>query len=141
MKFENILEGVGSFGLFQKVLCFTLIPLTTGLIALTYYTQIFILTAPNHVCRQYNEEDFKNGVTGAYESNILDFSDGEPKKTKLKRHISVENYLENYDDMKNSAFKRFNDYLVSTLSVSSVFLVWCVLVEQMGHERVDIYVM
>ncbi|XP_076042786.1 solute carrier family 22 member 13-like [Oratosquilla oratoria] len=56
LEFENILEEIGSFGLYQKLLCFLLIPFTTGLVALTYYVQIFILTAPPHLCRLRGEK-------------------------------------------------------------------------------------
>lgn len=52
MHFEDLLEEVGSFGLYQRVLCFLLIPLATGVVGLTYYFQLFILTAPPHTCRQ-----------------------------------------------------------------------------------------
>ncbi|XP_045120504.1 organic cation transporter protein-like [Portunus trituberculatus] len=52
MHFEDLLEEVGSFGLYQRVLCFLLIPITTGVVGLTYYFQLFILTAPPHTCRQ-----------------------------------------------------------------------------------------
>lgn len=51
MHFEDLLEEIGSFGLYQRVLCFVLIPFTTGICALTFYSQLFILTAPPHVCR------------------------------------------------------------------------------------------
>lgn len=50
MQFEDILEEVGSFGLYQKVLCFFLIPFTTGLCGFVYYAQLFVLTAPQHRC-------------------------------------------------------------------------------------------
>ncbi|XP_063594263.1 solute carrier family 22 member 13-like [Penaeus indicus] len=52
MHFEDLLEEIGSFGLYQRVLCFVLIPFSTGMCALTFYSQLFILTAPPHVCRQ-----------------------------------------------------------------------------------------
>merc|ERR1712142_1407554 len=50
MQFEDILEEVGSFGLYQKLLCMVFLPLTTGLVAFTYYVQLFVLTAPQHRC-------------------------------------------------------------------------------------------
>lgn len=52
MQFEDILQEVGSFGLYQRLLCFLLIPLTTSFCAFTYYFQLFVLTAPPHTCRQ-----------------------------------------------------------------------------------------
>lgn len=51
MHFEDLLEEIGAFGRYQKLLCFILIPLTTGICGFTFYTQIFILTAPFHTCR------------------------------------------------------------------------------------------
>jgi len=50
MQFEDILEEVGSFGRYQKILCFFFIPFTTGLVGFVYYAQLFVLTAPKHRC-------------------------------------------------------------------------------------------
>ncbi|KAF2361268.1 Major facilitator superfamily [Trinorchestia longiramus] len=50
MKFENILAATGGFGLYQKVLCFVLIPLTTGVIGLVYCCQLLVLSAPQFRC-------------------------------------------------------------------------------------------
>ena len=50
MQFENILTSIGGFGLYQKFLCFTLIPLTTGLCGLVYYAQLIVLSAPKFEC-------------------------------------------------------------------------------------------
>lgn len=72
MQFEDVLNEVGSFGRFQAVLCFFLIPFTTGLCGLVYYAQLFVLTAPRHRCHLSSpggqligtqQEDFYNHVT------------------------------------------------------------------------------
>nr|XP_045619958.1 solute carrier family 22 member 3-like isoform X1 [Procambarus clarkii]XP_045619962.1 solute carrier family 22 member 3-like isoform X2 [Procambarus clarkii]XP_045619971.1 solute carrier family 22 member 3-like isoform X2 [Procambarus clarkii]XP_045619979.1 solute carrier family 22 member 3-like isoform X2 [Procambarus clarkii] len=52
MHFEDLLAEIGSFGLYQRLLCFVLIPLTTGVVGLTFYVQLFLLTAPPHTCLQ-----------------------------------------------------------------------------------------
>ncbi|XP_042214901.1 solute carrier family 22 member 21-like isoform X2 [Homarus americanus] len=56
MHFEDLLSVIGSFGLYQRLLCFLLIPLTTGIVAFTFYTQLFVLTAPLHTCNQRPHE-------------------------------------------------------------------------------------
>ena len=51
MAVEDLLEEIGSFGRYQKTICFVLINLGTALCALTFYTQIFILESPKHICK------------------------------------------------------------------------------------------
>jgi len=50
MQFENILSSVGGFGTYQKLLCFILIPATTGLCAFVYTAQLIILATPPYEC-------------------------------------------------------------------------------------------
>lgn len=61
MHFEDLLEEIGSFGRYQKLMSFVLIPFTTGIVALTFYTQIFVLTAPLHTCRLRPPQDGGDG--------------------------------------------------------------------------------
>uniref|UniRef100_A0A6A7FYT8 Organic cation transporter-like protein isoform X2 n=2 Tax=Hirondellea gigas TaxID=1518452 RepID=A0A6A7FYT8_9CRUS len=50
MQFEKILDEVGGFGLYQKVMCFSMIPFTTGLCGMVYYVQLIVLSVPDFRC-------------------------------------------------------------------------------------------
>ncbi|XP_018021418.1 organic cation transporter-like protein isoform X2 [Hyalella azteca] len=52
MHFEDLLAEAGGFGLYQKVLCFVLIPFTTGIVGLVYTCQLIILSVPRFRCDQ-----------------------------------------------------------------------------------------
>ncbi|XP_037094365.1 organic cation transporter protein-like, partial [Pollicipes pollicipes] len=48
--FETLLQGVGPFGLYQKVMCVALIGGSTLVCALTYYTQVLLMLTPPATC-------------------------------------------------------------------------------------------
>lgn len=66
MHFEDLLKEIGSFGLYQRLLCFLLIPFTTGVVAFTFYVQLFVLTAPPHTCRQVAPQDAGQATQDLY---------------------------------------------------------------------------
>ena len=43
MEYDKVLEKVGGFGLYQKLLCYVLVFYTTFLCGLNFYTQVRIL--------------------------------------------------------------------------------------------------
>ena len=128
MKFEDILEEIGTFGKFQKLLCFILIPITTGLVGFTYYTQIFILTAPPHVCNQFTFDVPENAVATAMTDSFIinNIVHSDTHKSREKRFINTENVKinDNNDPIQqleldtNQALEKLDEYLVSSFSVS-----------------------
>ncbi|XP_042216266.1 organic cation transporter protein-like [Homarus americanus] len=56
MHFEDLLADIGSFGMYQRLLSFLLIPFTTGIVGFTYYVQLFVLAVPPHTCNQRPHE-------------------------------------------------------------------------------------
>ena len=61
MHFEDILNNISGFGRYQKILCFTLIPSSTGLVGLIYYVQLIVLSAAPYECSLYSNAT--QGVT------------------------------------------------------------------------------
>ena len=64
MDVEKVLENVGDFGLYQKLLCLVFISYTTFTCGVNYYTQLFIFATPTYTCDEtvwnktkFNEED------------------------------------------------------------------------------------
>lgn len=51
MDFNFILQEVGDFGLYQKLLCLFLVIPSASLCALVYFTQFFIIMVPTHYCK------------------------------------------------------------------------------------------
>lgn len=80
MDFNFVLQEVGDFGIYQKLLCLFLVIPSASLCALVYFAQFFIIMVPDHHCR-LNKEETSN-VT-----NISNFFDESP-------NISLHNQCE-----------------------------------------------
>ncbi|KAL7637532.1 UNVERIFIED_CONTAM: hypothetical protein RMT77_012260 [Armadillidium vulgare] len=103
MKFEEVLEDVNSFGCYQKLLCFVLIPLTTGLVGFTYYVQLFILSSPKHLCDPIIKEEFSNSAAS---ENYTDLLFSSLKFHNSKDELScVQITSESYESLLNSTLE------------------------------------
>ena len=72
MDVEKVLQNVGEFGLYQKLLCLVFISYTTFICGVNYYTQIFIFATPTHTCG--NQQVLNR--TESYKDDIPDCPDG-----------------------------------------------------------------
>ena len=62
MEVEKVLDIVGEFGLYQKLLCFIFISYTTFICGVNYYTQIFIFATPSHGCVENITYDIQDNI-------------------------------------------------------------------------------
>lgn len=74
MDFNFVLQEVGDFGLYQKLLCLFLVIPSASLCALVYFTQFFIILVPDHRCRLYDETNRDatfniSNISNPYEEN------------------------------------------------------------------------
>jgi hypothetical protein len=76
MHFEDLLAEAGGFGLYQKVLCFVLIPFTTGIVGLVYTCQLIVLSVPRYRCDQNQSLET---LISAEDSALLDTDVSHPK--------------------------------------------------------------
>lgn len=62
MAFEELLEDAGGFGLYQKLLAFVFLLSAMCTAGISYWTQIFILLEPHHLCSLPNENSSLNVI-------------------------------------------------------------------------------
>lgn len=58
MDFNFVLQEVGDFGIYQKLLCLFLVIPSACLCALVYFAQFFIIMVPDHHCKLHEEAKF-----------------------------------------------------------------------------------
>lgn len=58
MDFNTVLQEVGDFNLYQKLLCLFLVIPSASLCALVYFTQFFTILIPDHRCKLYDGDSF-----------------------------------------------------------------------------------
>ena len=68
MDFNFVLQEVGDFGIYQKLLCLFLVIPSACLCALVYFAQFFIILVPEHHCKL--KEDSKYGDMVFNNSNV-----------------------------------------------------------------------
>lgn len=68
MDFNLVLQEVGDFGVYQKLLCLFLVIPSACLCALVYFAQFFIILVPDHHCKL--QEESKYGDMTFNNSNI-----------------------------------------------------------------------
>ncbi|CAL4082215.1 unnamed protein product, partial [Meganyctiphanes norvegica] len=106
MQFEDILEEVGQFGLYQRLLCFLLIPFTTGLVGIVYYTQLFVLTAPRHQCHLSSPGSFFDNQQDVFYNHVAHLvnttEQGAPALEPFTCHQYTSNISEDFSYLLNT---------------------------------------
>lgn len=60
MDFNFVLQEVGDFGVYQKLLCLFLVIPSACLCALVYFAQFFIILVPEHHCKLFDDSKVTN---------------------------------------------------------------------------------
>lgn len=60
MDFNLVLQEVGDFGTYQKLLCLFLVIPSACLCALVYFAQFFIILVPEHHCKLQEESKYED---------------------------------------------------------------------------------
>ncbi|KFM83177.1 hypothetical protein X975_23325, partial [Stegodyphus mimosarum] len=96
MDFNDALQEVGDFGLYQKLLCMFLVVPSASLCALVYFTQFFIILVPEHRCRLYEEENFHLGLNSSNLTVPYEVREGQTLPKQCEMFISS-NYSDNLE--------------------------------------------
>lgn len=70
MDFNAVLQDVGDFGLYQKLLCIFLVVPSASLCALVYFTQFFTILVPDHRCKLSEEDAFQHNVSTLFNISV-----------------------------------------------------------------------
>ncbi|XP_035215676.1 carcinine transporter-like isoform X2 [Stegodyphus dumicola] len=96
MDFNDALQEVGDFGVYQKLLCMFLVVPSASLCALVYFTQFFIILVPEHRCRLYEEENFHLGLNSSNLTVPFEVREGQVLPMQCEMYISS-NYSFNWE--------------------------------------------
>jgi hypothetical protein len=89
MDLENILEVVGPFGLYQKILCIYLCVIIAPFFAFNNLAQFLIFLVPDHKCINFNEADDVSIIS--FLTNVWDGYSSEPDNRQCEFIISDDN--------------------------------------------------
>ncbi|KAG8182445.1 hypothetical protein JTE90_012459 [Oedothorax gibbosus] len=70
MDFNTVLEEVGDFHLYQKLLCVFLVVPSASLCALVYFTQFFTILIPDHRCKLNEGDNYQANVSGLWNVSV-----------------------------------------------------------------------